>query len=281
MRIYYNNAKTRNNNINSNRGIKVYSRNVKSRLNENNNNHKINEYNKISSGTLTESFPELNNEETQTIKRFLVDHDNQFKYTFKNYQNKHKKAVTLLNTLTYHKKIPSTKLTLNNNLTNLFSNKMINSRLDNYQQLSITNNVIRFKNNVPKKSLISDVDVLKEIKNESTSNFNNKYDINFSNKNKLKREYISNLMNKFKKGHSVDELMNQIKNRKFKFYISSYNYIPEFKLNNLIKSNEHNFINELLTTKTENNKNKVRIKSLKITRPLSNVIHYNKISYVL
>jgi hypothetical protein len=158
---------------------------------------------------------------------------------------------------------------------------MINSRLDNYQQLSITNNVIRFKNNVPKKLLITDVDVLKEIKNESTSNFNNKYDINFSNKNKFKREYISNLMDKFKKGHSVEELMNQIKNRKFKFYISNYNYVPEVKLNNIIKTKEHSFINNLLTHQTEKNKNKVRIKSLKITRPLSNVLHYNKISYVL
>ena len=278
MRINNENKKNNNNNKNKEkRNIKVYSRNVESLLNKNT----INEYNKISSGTLTESFPEINNEETITIKRFLADHENKFKYTFKNYQTKHKNNLTLFNFLTFKKNVSFYNLSLKNKNSNLFSNKIINSHLDNYQKLSITNNVIKFKNmNQPKKILFNDLDVLKEIKYESTSNFNNKYNINFFNKNKLKRDYISNLINKYKKGQTIENLTNEIKNRKFKLYISNYNYIPEEKLNNIIHSNENNLINNLCSTKEKNNNNKVRIKSLKITRPLSYIIPNNKISYL-
>jgi len=277
MRIKNINENINNNNKKEKRSIKVYSRNVESFFN---NKNEVNEYNKISSGTLTESFPEINNEESITIKRLLADHDNKFKYTFKNYQTKHKKNITLFNLLTFKKNVSYYNLNLRNKNSNIFSNKIINSHLDNYQKLSITNNVIKFKNmREPKKILLNDLDVLKEIKYESTSNFNNKYNINFFNKNKLKRDYIFNLINKYKKGQTIENLTNEIKNRKFKLYISNYNYIPEEKLNNIIHSNENNLMNNLYSTNAKNN-NKVRIKSLKITRPLSYVITNNKISYL-
>ena len=277
MRINNNEDIKENNKNKKNRSIKVYSRNFKY-----NNSNIINEYNKISSGTLTESFPEINNEESITIKRLLADHDNKFKYTFKNYQTKHKKNITLFNLLTFKKNVSYYNLNLRNKNSNIFSNKIINSHLDNYQKLSITNNVIKFKNmKENKKILLNDLDLLKEIKNKSTSNFNNKYNINFFNENKLKRDYISNLINKYKKGQTIENLTNEIKNRKFKLYISNYNYIPEEKINNIIHLNENNLINNLYSNEIiNNNNNKVRINSLKITRPLSYVIHDNKISYV-
>ena len=154
--------------------------------------------------------------------------------SLKNCVTSHNSRKSLLN---YSKNFP------------LFSNNLLRNRhelnIDSYsfQPLIVRNNVISFNNKNNNLIAFDDKEIINFFKNQTKSNFNNKYNIIFKTKNDKKKEQIKNCFNKIKNGICINEIKldfnNNFTNRNKKSFLIKNNQ----KFNSCDNLNDPNFLN--------------------------------------
>lgn len=139
--------------------------------------------------------------------------------------SRNEKIKSLKNSITSHN---SRKSLLNSKIFPLFSNNLLRNRhelnIDSYsfQPLIVRNNVISFNNKNNNLIAFDDKEIINFFKNQTKSNFNNKYNIIFKSKNDKKKEQIKNCFNKIKNGICINEIKldfnNNFNNRNKKVF---------------------------------------------------------------
>ena len=160
--------------------------------------------------------------------------------------SRNEKIKSLKNSITSHN---SRKSLLNSKIFPLFSNNLLRNRhelnIDSYsfQPLIVRNNVISFNNKNNNLIAFDDKEIINFFKNQTTSNFNNKYNIIFKSKNDKKKEQIKNCFNKIKNGICINEIKldfnNNFNNRNKKSFLNKNNQ----KFNSCDNLNDPNFLN--------------------------------------
>ena len=125
------------------------------------------------------------------------------------------------------------------------------------------NNIINFNNKNNNLIAFDDKEMINFFKNQTKSNFNNKYNIIFKTKNDKKKEQIKNCFNKIKNGICINEINLELKNnfnRNKKSFLQKINKNCENKkfnsCDNLNDENFFNFKNRISSAK------KIRIQTL-------------------
>ena len=143
-----------------------------------------------------------------------------------------------------------------NNKTNILNNKFIKSHFYQQKKYLIKDNYINFKNNENDKIVSDDKSLIGSLVNQTNSNFNNKYNIQYWSKNNKKREQIKHCFTLFKNGTNISSIDNMLNGPK---EVILYQ-IPS--LNKSIEGND-NFLSKKLKCKN------VTINSLEQIRPLT------------
>ena len=164
--------------------------------------------------------------------------------------SRNEKIKSLKNSITSHN---SRKSLLNSKIFPLFSNNLLRNRhelnIDSYsfQPLIVRNNVISFNNKNNNLIAFDDKEIINFFKNQTKSNFNNKYNIIFKTKNDKKKEQIKNCFNKIKNGICINEINLELKNnfnRNKKSFLQKINKnCQNKKFNSCDNLNDENFFN--------------------------------------
>ena len=150
------------------------------------------------------------------------------------------------------------------NKTNILNNNFIKSIFYPKKKYLIKDNYLNFKNKEDEKIVSDDKTLIGSLVNQTNSNFNNKYNIQYWSKNNKKRDQIKHCFTLFKNGTNISSIDNILNGPK---EVILYQ-IPY--LNISIEGNEKKFLSYKLKCK------KVTINSLEYIRPLTGNINIQK-----
>ncbi len=191
----------------------------------------------------------FNRENKSKDKKFLEQNKSKIKYL-----NKEDETINIYHT--------------NDNKTNILNNKFIKSHFYQQKKYLIKDNYINFNSNEKKKIVLDDKSLIGSLVNQTNSNFNNKYNIQYWSKNNKKREQIKQCFALFKNGTNISSIDNMLNGPK---EVILYQ-IPS--LNKSIEGNDY-FLSKKLKCKN------ITINSLEKLRPLSGKnINYQKKSNI-
>ena len=195
----------------------------------------------IKSGSVKKNLTE---EKTQT----------QFNYEIKNINIFSKESYSKIYNTKYS--IPKLKKKKNNILNNAFLKSHFNSNL------KVNDNILKFKNPNKKYIVTDDISLIGSLLNQTTSNFNNKYQVQYWTNDKKKKNEILNCFNLIRKGTDLNDIDNMLNGPKeiitYRIQTESNN-IDDFFLEN----------NNMELIKERKKKANLSINTLNFIRPLT------------